>query len=144
MIKNNIRSEIYNGTIYIFRKANIIFESIKTKIEDLKGIYLKINDSDFIGIDYSKIKSYSEERCILAHEIGHYETGTTYTYDIDELGRSRIEYRADKRAIHNLLPYNKFKLYIDEYRPNYICEIAEEFNITEKYAKKALELYKQE
>lgn len=56
-------------------------------------------------------------------------------------GRSRIEYRADKRAIHNLLPYSKFKSFIDERRPNYMCEIAEEFDITEHYVKKALELY---
>ena len=123
---------------------NIIIESIKTDIEDLKGIYLKINNQDFIGIDYSKINSYSEERCVLAHEIAHYETGTIYTHNINNTELSRNEYRADKRAIHNLLPYNTLKSFIDHCRPNYAYEIAEAFDITESFVIKALELYRKE
>ena len=129
--------------LYIYlEEHNIIIENLKTKIENLKGVYLKISNIDIIGINYSKIKSYIEKRCVLAHEIGHYESGTMHTSNIDDVELSRIEYRADKRAIHKLIPRDKLKAFIERCRPNYIYEIAEEFDITELYVQKALELYK--
>lgn len=120
---------------------NITIDHFKFKEKHLNAVYLKLRDRDFIGVDYSKIHTFSEERCIIAHEIGHYETGTVYTDETTPDELSRQEYRADKRAIGRLLPYSTLKAYIDKYKPNYSCEIAEEFCITEDFVNKALKLY---
>lgn len=121
---------------------NITLDHIKINNKNTSAIYLNIRGKDFIGIDDSKINSNIEKRCIIQHEIAHFELGAVYTlYSGNSIEHSRIEYRANKRAINRLLPYSTLKEFILKNKPNYACEIADEFGITEDFVKKALEIY---
>lgn len=89
--------------------------------------------------DYSQIGNIPELNVCTAHEIGHCVTGSFYTEKSLEL-RSRMEYRADKWAIKKLLP----KTEIEEALKNGYVEVwqlAEHFEVTEEYVKKAFWIY---
>lgn len=55
-----------------------------------------------IVVDSKKITTRAEETVIMAHELGHCETGAFYNERTLEL-RSRMEFRADKWAIKKLV-----------------------------------------
>lgn len=58
----------------------------------------------WIAIDPRKFKSEIEFKCILAHEIGHVETGSFYNiYSPFDL-KSKCEHKANKRAAEILMP----------------------------------------
>lgn len=77
-IANRERINIYN------------FKMKKTKAKIIK--YQGIN----IFIDYSNINSYTEEKCILAEELGHYYYSAYYTINSSQEFVNRQEYRAMK------------------------------------------------
>ncbi len=92
-----------------------------------------------IVMDSSKIPTSAEEKVILAHEVGHCETGAFYDENSLEL-RSRCEYRADKWAVKMLIPKDSlsqaFKSGITR-----TWELAEHFGVTEEFILKACRLY---
>lgn len=102
---------------------------------------LMTDDGDcYIGLDYNVIKSETEERERLAHEIGHCVRGAFYNrYSLLDL-KSKHEYRADKWAIERLLPK-------EEMEEALVCgvvevwELAEYFEVTEEFIKKAMWIY---
>lgn len=121
---------------------NIILDHIKIKNNKTSAIYLNIEGQNFIGIDDSKINTRTERFCVIQHEIAHYQLGAVYTlYSSNTIQRSRIEYRADKKEVNEIIPLNKLKEFIIKNRPKYACEIAEEFGVTEELVKKALQIY---
>lgn len=89
--------------------------------------------------DYSKIDSMPELMVCAAHEIGHCVTGAFYTEKSFDL-RSRMEYRADKWAIKKLLPKSEME---EALKNGYVevWQLAEYFEVTEEYVKKALWIY---
>lgn len=94
----------------------------------------------WIAIDMLKIESTRAEKVHLAHEIGHIETGSFYNiyskFDI----RARHERRADKRAAELLVPCDKLQ---EAFRSG-VCEVwalAEHFEVTEEFMRKAIDLY---
>ena len=92
-----------------------------------------------IVIDHRQIISRADEKVKAAHEIGHCETGAFYNEHSLET-RSRCEYRADKWAIKKLIPEDElllaFKNGIVE-----AWELAELFDVTESFVKKACKYY---
>ncbi len=52
--------------------------------------------STCIFMDYSKIHSYTEEKCLLAEELGHYYYSAYYTLNSDKEFIDKQEYRALK------------------------------------------------
>lgn len=82
-------------------------------------------------------QSLKKER--LAHEIGHCETGAFYTSKTLNL-RSRCEYRANKWAIKKLIPIDEL-IEIFEKGMTDIWQVAEHFEVTEDFAKKACKFY---
>lgn len=62
-----------------------------------------------IALDPLKFKSLGDEKYKLAHELGHSLTGSLYlrSTPLDERGRS--EQRADRWAIHTLLPFEALR-----------------------------------
>lgn len=92
-----------------------------------------------IVVDLNKINTCAEETVIMAHELGHCETGAFYNEKTLEL-RSRMEYRADKWAIKKLVPENEL---IDAFENGVseIWELAEHFNVTEDFMIKVCEFY---
>lgn len=93
-----------------------------------------------IAIDYANINNSADERVIITHEIGHCETGTFYTQYSCLNIRSRCEYRADKWAIKKLIPKNEM---VSAMKKGYyeIWQLAEYFNVTEEFIKKAFWIY---
>lgn len=106
-----------------------------------KSPSMSISDEGFcsIIIDHNKIKSNAEENVIAAHEIGHCETGSFYNKYSLEL-RSRMEYRANKWAIKKLVPEDEL---IEAFENGIIeiWELAERFDVTEDFMRKACEFY---
>lgn len=53
-------------------------------------------DGTCIFMDYSKIYSYTEEKCLLAEELGHYYYSAYYTLNSDKEFIDKQEYKALK------------------------------------------------
>ena len=76
----------------------------------------------------------------MAHELGHCKRGAFYnqysSFDI----RSRHEYRADKWAVQQIIPYEEL---ISACESGYTerWELAEYFDVTENFITKAFEVY---
>lgn len=91
----------------------------------------------YIAIDPFKLSSSADEKTKLAHELGHCMTGSFYNRYAAADIRQRHENRADKWAIKKLIPE-------DELEEAVACgyteawELAERFNVTEDFMKKAM------
>lgn len=59
-----------------------------------------------IFMDYSKINSYTEEKCLLAEEIGHYYYSAYYTLNSDKEFIDKQEYKAMKWKSLICVPLN--------------------------------------
>lgn len=53
-------------------------------------------DNTYIFMDYSQIHSYTEEKCLLAEELGHYYYSAYYTLNSDQEFIDKQEYKALK------------------------------------------------
>lgn len=95
-----------------------------------------------IFMDYSLLWKLSEERVHAAHELGHCITGSFYNpyspYDV----RKKHEHIADRWAIHKLVPLPSL-LKAFEHGITEIWELAEVFDVTEDFMRKAVQLYKE-
>lgn len=94
----------------------------------------------WIALDTAKMQTTAEHKSILAHELGHVETGSFYNiYSPFDL-RAKQEQRADKAAIKMLVP---FKRLLSAMRSGCreVWQLAEYFDVTEELINKALALY---
>lgn len=96
--------------------------------------------SCYIGVDLSVQNNSVEERVHLGHEIGHCETGSFYSIYTAVDSRQRHENRADKWAIHALVPVEDLDTAIANGCTE-IWELAERFGVTEEFARKAVCYY---
>lgn len=94
----------------------------------------------WIVMDSSKIKSPTEEKALLAHELGHCETGSFYNVKSRCDTKGRHERRADARAISMLVPEDMF---FKKIKKGYTeCwELAEEFDVPCEFMQKAMDYY---
>lgn len=94
-----------------------------------------------IAMDPCRLRTLADEKVKLAHELGHCETGAFYNrYAARDL-RQKHERRADKWALKKLLPEDELALaYSKGYREPW--ELAEYFDVTESFVRKAFEIYK--
>lgn len=93
-----------------------------------------------IGIDADCIETTSEEQTKLAHELGHCMTGSFYTGSSPYELRSQKEYRANKWAVHTLIPFDE----LVEALENDITEsweLAEYFNTSQDFIIFMLKFY---
>ena len=86
--------------------------------------------STCIFMDYSRIDSQTEEKCILAEELGHYYYDAYYNIDSDQTLIDKQEFRANKWAFKQLISPTKIKDLISK-GINTKYEIAEELGVTE-------------
>ena len=96
--------------------------------------------SGYIGIDYGKIQSETEERVHLSHELGHCATGSFYNRYAKMDIRQRHENRADKWAIRKLIPVEKLDAAVADGHTE-LWDLADHFGVTEDFMKKAICLY---
>ena len=96
-----------------------------------------------IFIDTEKINSMAEETCVVAHELGHCETGCTHTLNSPCDLIARHENRANKWAIHHILPAEEIKKAMrDGYTTTW--QLAEHFDLTEEFIRLAIKVYQSE
>ena len=97
-------------------------------------------DGDFVLMDYSLIEAGAAERVHLAHELGHCQTGSFYNRFSPLDVRGKHEHRADKWAIRTLIPIDRYR---DALLQGYTepWELAEYFNVTEDFIRRAAALY---
>ncbi len=93
-----------------------------------------------IGINPFMLESAADEKVKLAHEIGHCETGAFYNEYSRFSLRSKCEHRANVWAIKKPIPKDEL---IPAYKKG--CtdpwSLAEYFEVTEDFMRKALEYY---
>lgn len=93
-----------------------------------------------IMMDYSMLFSKTQERVHLAHELGHCMRGAFYNAYSGLDIRGRHEYRANKWAVHQLIPLAKIKKAM---RSGYTeaWQLAEYFDVTEDFIRTAIQIY---
>lgn len=62
-----------------------------------------------IFIDYSQINSYSEEKCLIAEELGHYFYHAYYSLSSSQILIDKQEYKAMKYSYNILIPFEILK-----------------------------------
>ena len=97
---------------------------------------------NWIAMDSRKIKTKAEEKVILAHEVGHCETGSFYNiyspYDIKE----RHERKANVWSYRKLIPHEDLIAAVQKGITE-IWELAEYFDVPCDYMQNAAEYWRQ-
>ena len=93
-----------------------------------------------IGVDENVLEGSSALRVHLAHELGHCENGSFYTRRAPQNARQWHENRADKWAIHRLIPRCELDAAIAAGHTD-MWDLAEFFGVTEQFMRKAVSLY---
>lgn len=78
-------------------------------IEDCNGVYLNYDKINAIALNYDAFGTYIEEKCTLAHELGHYYYNCTYSLNADRITIDKAEYKANKWSFLCLVPYEDLK-----------------------------------
>ena len=123
----------------IATRENISIEDFKMKN---KAIIERIDKEYYIGLNYSKIKSITEEKELLAEELGHYYCNAFYNSSSSPSTIAQKEYRANKWKCTVLVSANDF---IDAFNKGLknIYEIAEYLNLSEDTVAFAYNYYKE-
>lgn len=98
------------------------------------------NGDCFIGMDPAIQNGGIQERVHLGHEIGHCVTGSFYNRYAAIDCRQRHENRADKWAIHHLIPVDALDDAVADGCIE-LWELADRFGVTEEFVRKAVCLY---
>lgn len=107
------------------------------------SVAFSVADSQHIGMDYSLISSPELEKTCLAHEIGHCVTGSLYDIGSPYEVRAKNEYKANKWAVHYLIPFEDLKRAIlSGYTETW--EISDYLNVPQSLVEEAEEIYRKE
>ncbi len=90
----------------IAERENINIINFQMKNKAITGNY---KGKSMIGLNYSKIDTSKEEKCLLSEELGHYYYSSYYTLMSDQDFIDKQEYRAKKWSYYVLIPYEKLK-----------------------------------
>lgn len=123
----------------IATRENISIEDFKMKN---KAIIVRVDKEYYIGLNYSKIEGITEEKELLAEELGHYYCNAFYNSNSDFSTISKKEYRSNKWKCTVLVSVNDF---IDAFNKGLknIYEIAEYLNLSEDTVAFAYNYYKE-
>ena len=109
-------------------------------IEDCNGIFLNYDKINAIALNYDELGTYIDEKCTLAHELGHYFTDSIYRFSDDKILKDKAEYRTKNWAYSVLIP---FKVLKEKILNGFdIYQLAEYFEVTIEYMQNAIEFYK--
>lgn len=112
---------------------------IDYKWSKAKARIFEENNEYSIGIDYSRIENYIEEKEILAEELGHYYCGALYYIDSDITLKRKCEKRAKKWAYSVLVPFKKLKEKIAQGFDLY--DLADYFDVDYNYMNDCINFY---
>lgn len=104
------------------------------------AVTTQLDDGDYIAMDYRRLHVARHHKTVLAHELGHIETGSLYFCSSSYETRGRCEARATRWAIETLLPFERLR---DAMREGYTeaWELADYFNIDESLVRAACIYY---
>ena len=122
-----------NITVFDFRMTNLDMDAVSIKVSNTIGIFL----------DYKQIDTTAKEKYLLAHELGHCETGTLHKITSPFELKIKNEYRADRWAVYEIIPFNKLSDAVN----NGVTEpwqLAEYFNVPEDFIYTAYKIYSNE
>ncbi len=105
-----------------------------------RAFCINIGGKKFIALDKSLAPESSEERVLLAHELGHLSTDTLYSPDTPDLYRKRYERKAEGWAISTLIPRSRLRNAIKNGLES-VSALAEHFSVTEDFMQKAIKYY---
>ena len=126
--------------LYDFAKQQNI-EVIPFPMPENNSMSIMTDNGDcFIGIDPRIQNGSIQERVHLSHEIGHCVTGSFYNIYAAIDSRQRHENKADKWAIQYLIPVEELDDAV-AHGVTEFWELAEQFGVTEEFAKKAVCYY---
>ena len=98
-------------------------------------------DGDY-GIFFNEgaYRTTAERYVALGHEKAHCDTGALYSEHTPLITRERCEYRANKKSVYALVPLDEL---IDAIETpwNSVYDLAERFSVTDKFMRKALNIY---
>ncbi len=107
-----------------------------------KAIIELIDKEYYIGFNYSKIKSITEEKELLAEELGHYYCNAFYNSSSSSSTIAQKEYRANKWKCTVLVSANDFKDAFKKGLKN-IYEVADYLCLSEDTVAFAYNYYKE-
>ena len=94
----------------------------------------------WIAVDFSRLKTIADAKECIAHEMGHIESGSFYNVNSNIDVRQRHEYRADKWAIHTLIPFEHLQKAMQAgYTEPW--QLAEYFDVTEDFIRRTEYVY---
>jgi hypothetical protein len=131
-----------SSSLFEFADQNEIFVEYKN-IPANKSLSTEVFEKGFVALDYSLLFNHAEENTHLAHELGHCATGSFYKpYSKLDI-RGRHEYRANKWAVHKLIPFAELQRAFSEGVVER-WELAERFAVTEDFIETAVQIYQNE
>ncbi len=111
-------------------------------LQNTKSLSVQSDGDMFIGIDDTAMHTSAEERVHLAHELGHCMTGAFYSMYSPIDNRGYCERKANEYAIKKLVNEDELRKIIKSYNGEIgIWELAEHFDVTEDFMKKAVRYY---
>ena len=108
-------------------------------LKESKGLYIEAEGREYIAL--SDNCSESDERVVLAHELGHCMTGGGYDLSSCSLMRIKLEKKAERWAIERLVPLCELKTAIKQGDEG-ISELAERFGVTVGFMNRVFEHYR--
>ncbi len=108
-------------------------------IENCNGIYLNYDKINAIVLNYDELGTYIEEKCTLAHELGHYFTGQVYSLNDNKIIKNKAEHKACKWAYSVLVPLKILKQKISKGMNLY--ELSDYFDVSTKYMIDCINFY---
>jgi len=126
--------------LYDFAKQQNI-EVLTFPLKETGSMSLMTDSGEcLIGMDTSVTDGNVQERVHLSHELGHCATGSFYSIHTAVDCRQRHENRANKWAIHRLIPVDDLDDAIAQGNVE-IWELADRFGVTEDFMRKAVCFY---
>ncbi len=120
-------------------KENITIIDFKMKNKAIIG---KVDKKYCIGLNYSKIDNYCEEKELLAEELGHYYYNSFYNSYSNLSTINQKEYRANKWKCTVLVSINELKEAFEKGLCS-LYEIANYLNLSESTVQFAYNYYKE-
>ena len=118
-------------------------ELIDYRMTNGDAVTVKCIDSYGIFVDRSKFEDSGSEFVALAHEYGHCKSGATHHLSSPLEMIEQHEYRADRAAVHEFLPFEKIREAF-EHGCAELWQLAEFLDMPEEFVKKAIEIYRAE
>lgn len=109
--------------------------------ENIKALIFDCDGQPVLGISKKAKMTQQEKTYCLAHEMGHYHTGTYYTLYSPLQLREKYEYQADTWMVKYLVPIEKLKKAIQKGYTE-VFELAEYFDVPEFVISRAAYIYK--